>query len=125
MADQGNWQNCAGSFQILNLAQALEHVDGDPELLGEIAALFLEDAPGLLNRVRDALSKGDAYALERSAHALKGSISNFGAKSAFDAALALEIDGRKKELSDALAHFEMLEKSLRTLEPELEAVAKF
>ena len=112
------------SFQILDLTQALERVGGDRELLGEIAALFLEDAPDLLRRMREALSKGDAYRLERSAHALKGSVSNFGAKRVYDAALALEMDARKQELVAAPAHFEMLEKSLNALQPELAAVVK-
>ena len=112
------------SFQILDLTQALERVGGDRELLGEIAALFLEDAPDLLRRMREALSNGDAYGLERSAHALKGSVSNFGAKRVYDAALALELDARKLELQAAPAHFELLEKSLNALQPELAAVVK-
>jgi hypothetical protein len=51
-------------------------------------------------------------------------VSNFGAKRVYDAALALEMDARKQELMAAPAHFEMLEKSLNALQPELAAVVK-
>ncbi len=51
-------------------------------------------------------------------------MSNFGAKRVYDAALALEMDARKQEAGGCSADFEMLEKSLNALQPELAAVVK-
>jgi PAS domain S-box-containing protein len=87
----------------------LARVENDQELLREIVALFLGEAPELLGAIREALERRDAPSLERSAHTLKGSVGNFGAKSAFETALKLETMGRNGDLSggaEALAELE-------------------
>src|SRR5436190_16020451 len=72
-------------------AAVLERVEGDVELLREIVELFLEDSLRLREEVRAAVAAGDAAALRRSAHTLKGAASNFGAAAVVAAALQLEI----------------------------------
>src|SRR5207248_10364829 len=72
----------APSSTRLDRAAILARVEGDTTLLREVTDLFLEDAPRLLAEIRDAISRKDAKALERAAHALKGSIANFGAVAA-------------------------------------------
>jgi signal transduction histidine kinase/HPt (histidine-containing phosphotransfer) domain-containing protein len=81
--------------------EALAHVDGDRELLAELAEIFRNECPRLLNDVRRAVVAGDAKALERAAHALKGSVTNFRADSAFQAAFSLEVMAREGRLDDA------------------------
>ena len=65
---------------------ALSRVGGDAELLKEIAQLFIDDYPRAMADIRQAADRGDAKSLERSAHGLKGSVANFGAPSAVEAA---------------------------------------
>jgi PAS domain S-box-containing protein len=101
---------------------ALGRVDGDRELLKEIAGLFFEDTPRLLTEVRNAIQRGDGRALERSAHALKGSVSNFGARTASDAAYSLEQMGRKGDFAKAPETFARLERQVDLLLPALEAL---
>lgn len=91
----------ASSQQILSLAAALDRVGGDSQLLEEIAKLFLDNTPKLLEQIRQAVADRDALALSRSAHALKGSVGNFGADAAFQAAFRLEEMGRSGELAGA------------------------
>lgn len=94
---------------ILNLAAALDRVGGDSELLEEVAKLFLDSAPEMLGEVREAVARHDARAVEWAAHTLKGSVGNFGADAAFQAALRLERMGRAGDLTgseDALAALE-------------------
>jgi len=98
---------------ILNLAAALDRVGGDRELLEEVALVFLETSGELLGKVRKAVGAGDAAALERAAHALKGSVGNFGAEPAYQAAMRLEKMGRSRDLTG-------VEDALRALETELE-----
>ena len=52
---------------------------GDPEFLVEVVEAFLGDSPPRLQALRASLDRGDAEALGRAAHSLKGSSGNFGA----------------------------------------------
>jgi PAS domain S-box-containing protein len=104
---------------IVDRQEILERVGGDPELLREIIEVFLADCPRLWQNVRDALSQGDAAQLSRAAHALKGSVGNFGAKAARAAAERLEHLAGKGDLADAAEIVGKLEKELERLKPEL------
>jgi HPt (histidine-containing phosphotransfer) domain-containing protein len=84
--------------------------------------LFLDDYPQSLEMIRDAVARGDQSGLERHAHSLKGSVSTFGAQEAFDAALALEKQGRTGDLTEAPEGLRRLEDALTALRPELEAL---
>jgi two-component system sensor histidine kinase/response regulator len=101
---------------------ALTRVGGDAELLKEIALLFLEDYPKVMTELRDAAERGDAKNLERAAHGLKGSVSNFGARAAVDAALSLENMGRSQQLDEVRQVVVTLELALAALRPELESL---
>jgi two-component system sensor histidine kinase/response regulator len=100
---------------VVDRAAVLDRVGGDEELLSEIIDIFLEECPSLVAAIRDAVRKQDARALERSAHSLKGSVSNFGAASATQAALDLELMGRRGEVQRAAATVELLELELLSL----------
>jgi CheY-like chemotaxis protein/HPt (histidine-containing phosphotransfer) domain-containing protein len=51
-----------------------------PDFLIELIDLFIEDAPGRIAQMRDAVANDDAAAVERAAHALKSSSLNLGAR---------------------------------------------
>lgn len=101
---------------------ALSRVGGDTELLQEIAVIFLDDYPKVLDEVKQAVDRGDARAVERAAHGLKGSVSNFGARAAVEAASHLEILGRAGQVPDMAEGILALERALRELHHELEAL---
>ena len=82
--------------------KAIEGVEGELELMGEIARIFIEDCPGLVGSVRDALEADDAAALSNAAHALNGSIAVFGADVAADLAAQLEREGRARAMIEEL-----------------------
>src|SRR6185295_8122126 len=105
--------------QVMDRATALARVGGDLELLREIAALFLDEYPRALDDIHKALATGDAKLLENSAHGLKGSVANFCARSAEDAAFQLEQLGRIKKLDQAPAILSALEQALALLQAEL------
>ena len=106
----------------LDEAVALSRVGGDSELLHEVVELFLGDYPQALDKIRAAVIAGDRAGIEHHAHSLKGSISTFGAQAAFDAALALERQGRSGDLTGAENGLSRLEHALAALRPELEAI---
>lgn len=74
--------------------EMLAGVDGDEELLRVIAGLWLEDGPDSLAAVRRAVEAGDAQALERTAHAFKGSAALFRSGPVTGLAQELEEMGR-------------------------------
>ncbi len=98
-----------------DLKVALERVGGDEELLKEIAELFVEDAPKLLEAIRVAIESGDGAALHRAAHSLKGSVSNFGAPEAVAAAMQLEAMGKDNHLDRASEVFSVLKVEIETV----------
>jgi two-component system, sensor histidine kinase and response regulator len=91
---------------------ALAQVDGDRELLRKLFDLFTTQAQKLLPQIRSAGERGDARALERLAHKLKGSVSSFGVVRASEAAARLEILGQSGE-------FTQVEEALAQLEDEV------
>jgi two-component system, sensor histidine kinase and response regulator len=107
----------------LNRSIALERVGGDEELLREIAGLFLEDYPNLMTQIQQAVGNHDAHALERAAHSLKGSLSNFGSDAAYQASFELEQIGRSKNLDRAVAALANLEAVMHQIRPELELLS--
>ena len=105
----------------LDLTAALELVDGDRELLGDIIDLLLEQAPQSLSEIREAIAQGDGHKLDRAAHKLKGSLGNFGKKAAFAQALRLEEMGREGDLTDAESACAALEEEMARLTQALTA----
>ena len=110
----------AGS--VIDRELSLSRVGGDEELLKEIVILFLEDYPKVIADLRDAAARGDAKGVERNAHSLKGSVSNFGAQMAVDTALKLESMGRAHDLDDVSPLLDTLDQTLAVLKRELESL---
>jgi HPt (histidine-containing phosphotransfer) domain-containing protein len=108
---------------VLDREAALDRMGGDQELLKEIALLFLGDYPKLIEKLRQAVEQSDAVELERAAHALKGSVANFSARTAVKAALTLEEMGRSGNLAGAREALATLESVFEALRPELQALA--
>jgi PAS domain S-box-containing protein len=101
------------SARLFDLKGLLERLDQDRDLLAELAELFLSEAPALLEAVRAAVARGDAQAVDRAAHKLKGSVGNFGASETQEAALALELMGRAGDLGGAPAALDRLDRALQ------------
>ncbi len=110
------------SPDVIVVSEALERVDGDKELLCELVELFLEESPSMLADIKGAVARNDTKALEYSAHTLKGSVGNFGAKDVYEAAFVLEQAGRAGSLSGTEAALAALEKALQELEPILSSL---
>jgi two-component system sensor histidine kinase/response regulator len=112
------------SSQVIDWEEAFNHFEGDVELMKEIADLFLEESPLLMDKMKDALSRGDCHALERAAHTVKGSVGNFVAKPAFQAAQRLEQIGRDGNMGEAREAYRALDEELERLKPALLALGR-
>jgi len=87
--------------------------------LGELAKIFLDDCPTRLSAIQAGVEGRDAAALLEAAHALRGSVANFGAVQAVEAALKLELMGKAGDLTGAPAAFVDLQRAMAALTNEL------
>ncbi len=94
-------------------AAAALRLGGDRRLLREMLALFLTESPAMLQAVAGAVTAGDAPAVRRAAHALKGSVANFAAPRPVEAARVLERMGTEGNLSGAPQALRELEDALQ------------
>ncbi len=104
--------------------EALNRIDDDEELLKELAALFLEDCPRRMSAIRQAITRRDAPGLQEAVHTLKGSVSNFGAPDAVEAARDLEKLARGQSWEEMEAVWNRLEKAINQMEPALTGLTR-
>ena len=76
--------------RLLDWSDALELVEGDEELLRELIAAFLRDAPQRMAAIEQAVGSHDGAALRQAAHSLKGSMQAIGARAPAQLAWQLE-----------------------------------
>jgi len=100
---------------------ALEQVDGDTQLLGELIDLFEESAPVLLRTIRDALTRQDYSTAGKSAHTLIGAIGTFRARSVAETASRFECAAEQQNLEDLEELIEKLDREITQLRQELQA----
>jgi two-component system, sensor histidine kinase and response regulator len=123
MADGAGGASTAADRRI-DRAAVLERVEGDTELLSEMAELFLKNSPMVLEQIRKAVADQDARALERATHTLRGSVTNFVARETAQAAWRLEEMAVRGDFSSAQAALQELEMSLERIRPALESLRK-
>lgn len=89
----------------------LDRLGGD-ELVGKMAALFVELGPERMAAATEGLEAGDLDAVERAAHSLKSSAGNVGAVELGEAAGRLERLAEEKRAEAIPAALETMERAL-------------
>jgi HPt (histidine-containing phosphotransfer) domain-containing protein len=72
-----------------------------------------------MDRIRKAVTARDAAALADAAHALKGSVGNFGPSAPFETARGMEISARQGTLEGSWEAYATLEDEMAALSPVL------
>jgi two-component system, sensor histidine kinase and response regulator len=106
----------------IDITAALERLEGDRDLLEELAQLFKEECPRALEEIRGAIAAGDAPLLTRLAHTLKGSSGSLSAVPLSQAAAQLEKVAQAGDLADAESLFEKVEKEAGDLILEIDSI---
>lgn len=104
-----------GSGPLFDVAELLQSVGDDRELLDEMAATFAAEVPGWIASLRAGLAGGDSAAVYRVAHGVSGSVGYFRAPSVRQFAVELETMGRESRLDGAAAAIDRLEAGLLEL----------
>ncbi len=95
---------------------------GDEDILRELRDVFMGELPKMMSAIEAAVRAGDAHAVERAAHTLKGAVSNFQTPLVRDAAFVLEQQGRANNLAGSTENFSKLQDLMGHLVIELETV---
>jgi CheY-like chemotaxis protein/HPt (histidine-containing phosphotransfer) domain-containing protein len=107
----------------LDYSAALARVGGDAELLQELAGMFMEEYPKLLDEIRRGLGEQNAALASNAAHQLKGLLAQFGAETARQAAYAVEQPARQGDLAATRQNLQLLEEAMRRVHPDLVQMA--
>lgn len=99
--------------------RSLARLGGDPALFREIASLFLEDSPQLIDRARRALVEQQWPEVERASHSLKGLSVNFDAMELASAAAAVERHAHACDAQRVTACFLQMETELARMQQAL------
>ena len=118
-ADTPQPQDGSGREPVVDRAKLLGRLGGNAQTLKHVAELARGECPRLLEAVRNALAQGDAKALARAAHSLKGTVGSLAAAGAFTAARQLEERGRAGNLEAAATAFTVLEQEMQELQGAL------
>lgn len=97
------------TFDATALDRLLEIIGGDRDALVDLIGSFLDEGPGLIDRIESAARDGNAEALRQAAHTMKASAADFGATELSRLCHSLEAIGRAgatdgaSDLSEAAA----------------------
>jgi signal transduction histidine kinase/DNA-binding response OmpR family regulator/HPt (histidine-containing phosphotransfer) domain-containing protein len=83
-----------------DMGGVLTRVEGDKNLVRELAQILRSEIPGALAEIRRCVATGNSAGLERAAHGFRGACGNFGAGGAVRAAHVLELMGRRASFED-------------------------
>jgi CheY-like chemotaxis protein/HPt (histidine-containing phosphotransfer) domain-containing protein len=97
----------------------LARASGSAELMTAVIGMFLEDCPGRLAAIEEAVTRKDAEALRKAAHAPKGAAGNLSAAATCEAADALERIGAESRLEAAPAAWQRLSEEAGRLVDQL------
>jgi two-component system, sensor histidine kinase and response regulator len=108
---------------IINENALLNAFDNDMDFFKEALEMFISDYPSMMDAIQEAVDAGDADALKRTAHALKGMVGNFQSKAAAESALELEEMGRSGKLAGSEKAMKNLTEQIDALEKHLSSIA--
>ena len=120
--EAGSRDASSNAPRALDTKALLEWFSGNRKLLRSIVKTFRDDCPRMMARIRSALAANDANLLADGAHALKGSVGNFGPTAALDTTRKMEKIARQGKLDGAWELYATLEDEIALLLPALHAI---
>lgn len=109
---------------LIDKDNLMARIDNDMELLKELSDLFNEDSDRLLKSIHMSIQDNDLTLLERQAHTIKSSVSNFSKGPAFEVAHKLEFMARDRKLENVMEIFNLLKNEVDRIKIALSDMAK-
>ncbi len=104
----------------MDTLNALKESTGE-EFFKELIDTFLQDAPNLLQQMREAVAQKDPEAFRRAAHSMKSNAATFGAMDLSTMAKELEIFGRENNL-EVGNRLEVMQEAFNQIADQLKAL---
>ena len=109
-------------MSLLDIERALKALDGNEDLLKDLASMFVEDAPILLDQLKVAITENDSVQARYAVHSLKGLVSTFYAKADVELAQRLEDCAAEGSLDGFRSGgLDQLEESVNSVSAEFES----
>jgi CheY-like chemotaxis protein/HPt (histidine-containing phosphotransfer) domain-containing protein/two-component sensor histidine kinase len=99
-SNQPSTQAMSADARSLIDFKAVTEICDDPEVIKEVAQMFLKDSPRCIKSIAEAIKSANPKHIRMYAHSLKGAALQIGAKRLADVALQLECAGRDKNMLD-------------------------
>ncbi|MEN9253975.1 MAG: response regulator, partial [Gloeomargarita sp. SZTDM-1c_bins_89] len=117
---KGSTTMAADGQSLISLDHLKATFGDDPDFIGELLQLYLQDAQARLTALQQAVVTGDWEMLQREAHQLKGASANVGAAAIQNLACTLEEAAKtRSDLEQVPALVETLAQWVRQLEQEI------
>src|SRR5574343_158065 len=91
-------ENCMAEAFVLDRGSILERLGGDEDIYAMMVDMYLQDVENNCSAIAAALARGDAAALRREAHTIKGLLATFSDEGGAADAAAVEHQARLEEL---------------------------
>jgi len=101
-------------------ADIVEMMDGDPELIIDLIDTMVETTPELMEQLVSGIQTADNTQVRSTAHALKSSAAQFGAKDFSNLCRELEDLGRNQEAAQAKANLPALQQAYEGMKAALD-----
>ena len=109
----------SSELPVLDRSVLRTSLGDDKEFIEEILELFEDTTPEIIESLDEAAKEGNIETVKRSAHSLKGSAGNIGAKALEEAMRDIEaacadkeLEGVRKKVRDAIGEYERLKSEL-------------
>lgn len=97
------------SDMCFNKDKFFERFGGDKEILSVVLDAFLQEAPELMEKIRQAMDENDTEGVRLMSHALKGSAANVNADLLKNAALEMETQAKAQNSDLFIPNYEMIQ----------------
>ena len=104
-------------------AEALKRVSGDCQLLAAMAGMVAEDAPAVLNDLREQVAAKEMQEVAATAHKLKGMLSTFETAGPVLELEELISSARQGQVQETASLFKLFERQIHELLNEIFEIA--
>jgi len=95
--------------QCFNKEDLFERFGNDKNLIELVLNSFLQEAPGLIEKIEQAINENDLEGVQLSSHALKGSAANLSADLLRKAALGMETQAKAQDSDSFFSSLELIQ----------------
>lgn len=103
-------------LQVFNYDDLMARIGGDTQLVNELLAIYLKDAPDLIQKIKASIEAMDYSTIATDAHSLKGASANMGAEQVRQACEQIEYVGNHQQPDNLHQAFDELNQAYLAFE---------